>query len=77
MGALVMDARKPAIGEELIRLADGLMYDVKKSGNNAFRTAHLDRISEIRSGASVPIETAGGFVEQPGDSEGPRRAVAV
>lgn len=47
MGALVIDARELSSGVSLIELADSLMYEVKRSGKNAFRTA--------RPGGVVPF----------------------
>ncbi|MBA2936155.1 GGDEF domain-containing protein [Sphingomonas sp. CGMCC 1.13654] len=42
MGAMVVEANKIASTNRLIEAADGLMYEVKKSGKNALRVARLD-----------------------------------
>ena len=70
MGALVMDAREQAGGEKLVERADALMYEVKRAGKNAVRTAHLGA-----TGTAMSMETAGNPVEQPGD--GLHHAIAV
>jgi len=42
MGAMVVEASQIASPTKLVEAADGLMYEVKKSGKNALRVARLD-----------------------------------
>lgn len=42
MGAMVVEATKISSPNKLVEAADGLMYEVKKTGKNALRVARLD-----------------------------------
>ncbi|WBO23436.1 GGDEF domain-containing protein [Sphingomonas abietis] len=42
MGAMVVESRSIRSAEALVEAADGLMYEVKRSGKNALRVARLD-----------------------------------
>jgi len=54
MGALVIDGPQLASGRELLDLADHLMYDVKRSGKNAFRIAHFGEASHVPTVSAEP-----------------------
>jgi diguanylate cyclase (GGDEF)-like protein len=56
MGALVLEGRQVTTTSSLIEAADGLMYEVKRSGKNALRVARgdLQPVTLASSGGSSP-----------------------
>jgi hypothetical protein len=42
MGAMVVEATRISNPNKLVEAADGLMYEVKRTGKNALRVARLD-----------------------------------
>ncbi|UAK24148.1 GGDEF domain-containing protein [Sphingomonas nostoxanthinifaciens] len=58
MGALVADAAGMESKGGLLRMADALMYEVKRSGKNALRIARGGGVGEALRAAYAPIDTS-------------------
>ena len=55
VGALVLDSHQVSQPERLVEAADGLMYEVKRSGKNALRVARADLQGSIQREPFVTI----------------------
>lgn len=55
VGALVLDGHQVSQPERLVEAADGLMYEVKRSGKNALRVARAELQDSTQQGACVTL----------------------
>ena len=55
VGAVVLESRQVTQPEKLVEAADGLMYEVKRSGKNALRIARVDLQPEAQREPFTPL----------------------